>query len=131
MAKSSGMSLPVQVLLRLALTIVLVYGMSTVLDEYFFLTGGAGAVIVIGALLTLMNLLIRPLLHLLLLPFKLFMGLFVIAVVNAGFLWITLHIADQMDPQIVQLSVEGGVMGWIIVAAALGIANWLMRMALK
>lgn len=125
------LSAPVRLLLRLVLTIGLVWLLNTFFDQYFFVSGGLAAFIIIGSLLTLMNVLVRPLLHLILLPFKLFMGLLVTIAVNAGFLWLTLRIAERMDPDIVQLSLHGGVFGWVLIALLLGGANWVMKAVLR
>ncbi|HLD71021.1 MAG TPA: phage holin family protein [Candidatus Peribacteraceae bacterium] len=129
---SSGkLSLPVQVLLRFLLTALLVWALSEYLSEYVFISGGFVAYMTIGALLTLMNLLVRPLLKLITLPLKLVATILAIILVNGVFLWITYQIVLLMDPNIAMFEILGGVGGWIVVALILGIANWLMKLVLK
>ncbi len=124
-------SAPLKLVIRLLLTILLIWMLSTFLDQYFFVTGGLSAYIIIGSLLTLMNVIIRPVLHVIALPFKLFATLIAWIIVNGGFLWLTLWIAGKMDPTFVTFVVDGGVAGWILVAMILGVANWLFREILK
>lgn len=131
MSDSQGVSAPLKLIIRLLLTIALVWAMSAFLERYFFVSGGLAAYIVIGSLLTLMNVLVRPLLHLISLPFKLFAVIIAIIIVNGGFLWLTMEIAEELDPDVVQLHVDGGVGGWILVALILGVANWVFREMLK
>ena len=126
-----GVSLPVQVLLRFLLTALLVWALSEYLSEYVFISGGFVAYMTIGALLTLMNLLVRPLLKLITLPLKLVATILAIILVNGVFLWITYQIVLLMDPNIAMFEILGGVGGWIVVALILGIANWLMKLVLK
>lgn len=131
MSESGHLSAPVRLLMRLLLTILLVYLLSTFLDRIFFLEGGLAAYVIIGSLLTLMNVIVRPLLNLILLPFKLFMGIVVLVGANAFFLWLTERIAERMDPDLVVLTIDQGLGGWILVALILGLANWVMKEVLR
>ena len=54
------MPLSLRRLLRLTLTLLLVRVLATYLDQYFFVTGGWKAYVIIAALITLMNLIVRP-----------------------------------------------------------------------
>jgi len=126
MADSSG-SLPLKITIKAILNVALVWAMATYLDQYFALTGGWRAIIIVGALLTLLNLLVRPVLAVLLLPLKLFATILAVIVVNGLFVWLVHLIVLKMDPAIVGLEIFGGVWGWIVVAAAIGFANWLMK----
>ena len=129
--RSGKLSVPVQILLRFLLTVALVWALSEYLSEYVFISGGFVAYITIGALLTLMNLLVRPLLKLITLPLRLVATILAIILVNGIFLWITYHIVLLMDPNIAMFEILGGIGGWIVVALILGIANWLMKLVLK
>lgn len=129
--ESSRLSAPMRLIMRLLLTILLVWGLSTFFERIFFVDGGIAAYIVIGSLLTLMNVIVRPLLHVIMLPFKLFMGLVVLIVVNGLFLWLTQRIAQELDPEVVMLQIDGGIGGWMLVAVILGIANWVFKEVLK
>ena len=130
MADSSG-SLPLKITIKAILNVALVWAMATYLDQYFALTGGWRAIIIVGALLTLLNLLVRPVLAVLLLPLKLFATILAVIVVNGLFVWLVHLIVLKMDPAIVGLDIYGGVWGWIVVAAAIGFANWLMKESIR
>lgn len=131
MAESRGLSWPTKIAFQWVLTVGLVWFLSTNVDQYFFLNGGLAAYVIIGSLLTLMNLIIRPLLHIVFAPFHLIFGLIATILMNWLFLWIILKITDQMNPALVQLSFNGGVGGWLILAIILGAANWIIKMILK
>jgi putative membrane protein len=125
----SRTSLPAIILIKFALNTLMVWVMSRYLEQYFVLQGGLQAIVVIGSLLTLMNLFVRPLLNILTLPLKLFGMILALVLVNGLFLAFTILITDRMDPAIVILEIHGGVAGWIAVAAILGIGNWMIRLA--
>lgn len=120
-----------RILLRFILTIVLVWAMARYLDQYFFVTGGLPAWVIIAALLTLMNLFVRPLLNLITLPLRLFGMILAVILVNAVFLWLTVWIVEQMDPSLVLLDIQGGIGGWLVVALVLGFGNWILKVLLK
>ena len=126
-----SMSLPVRLTLRFVLTILLVWGMNIVIDEYMFVGGGWVGYAVIGALLTLLNLFVRPMLDLVTLPLKFLATLLAIILVNAMFLWIVQEISVLFDPNIVSLTMTGGFGGWVVVSLVLGFANWLMKELLR
>lgn len=117
--------------MRLLLTIGLVYLLSNFLDQFFFVQGGLIAYIIIGSLLTLMNVIVRPILNIILLPFKLFMGILVLIAANGFFLWLTERIAERMDPSMVILRIDQGITGWLLIAFILGLANWMMKAMLR
>jgi|GEM_PF-358441 len=121
------MSLPIRVLLHAVLNILLVWALAHWLDQYFFLVGGAAAYVLVGCVLTLLNLLVRPILDLLLLPLRLLASLLAFILANALFLWLTLALVHRMDGDVVTLTIDGGIGGWLVVAIALGIGNWVIR----
>jgi len=129
--ESHGLSAPMRLIVRLLLTILLVYVLSTFLERIFFVDGGLAAYIVIGSLITLMNVIVRPLLHVILLPFKLFMGIIVLIATNALFLMLTERIAVELDPEIVAMNIDGGFGGWLLVAIIFGVANWTFKEVLR
>lgn len=107
--------------------ILFVFLLDTFLSDYIMVLGGIMAYVTVGALLTLMNLFVRPLLALATLPLKLFATLLAIIIVNGVFLWLTEKIVAFMDPGIVFLEIRGGIGGWLVVAIILGIGNWIIR----
>jgi uncharacterized membrane protein YvlD (DUF360 family) len=127
MPESGRISLPFRIVMLWILTIALVYLMSIFLERTFFLTGGLYGYLIIGSLITLMNLIVRPVLVIITYPFKLFAGIIVLIFVNGGILWLTQRIAEKMDPSIVTLQIDQGIGGWILVALILGLGNWFFK----
>ena len=125
--QSDGLSLPARVLLRAVLNIGLVWFMAEKMEQIFHLTGGLQAYIVVGSLLTLMNIFVRPFLAIVTLPLKLFATLLAVIIVNGVFVQLTTYIVDRMQDEIVTLEIFGGLWGWIVVAVVLGIGNWVMK----
>lgn len=113
------------------LNIVLVWTMSLYLNQYFSLSGGIVAAIIVGALITLLNIFFRPILAIILLPLKLFATIIAIIISNGAFIYVV-HLATQrMDSSLVQLEIYGGPWGWIVVAVCFGLANWVMKEMFK
>ena len=127
MAKSDSLSLPARVFMRAVLNIGLVWFMAEYMDQYFHLTGGIVAFVVVGSLLTLMNIFVRPFLAIITLPLKLFATILAIIIVNGVFVQLTHFIVAKMQENIVTLEIYGGLWGWILVATILGIGNWIMK----
>ncbi len=124
------LSAPTRLLLRAILNVLLVWAMATYLSEYFQLTGGIAAVVIVGALLTLMNIVVRPILGIVALPLKLFAMLTALVAVNGLFVWLIYVITQRMDAGLVSLQING-IAGWIVTSIVLGIGNWVMKAALK
>lgn len=123
----SSLSLPVRILFQAVLTILLVWILNELIPQYFAVKGGVAAFVIIGCLMTLMNIIVRPVLHVLLIPLKLFATILALILTNAGFVWITLQIAAQLDPNIVQLVIKDGFLSWMLVAIIFGIANFFYK----
>ncbi len=125
------MSLPLRLALRFALNVALVWALIAFVPEAFVLGGGFAASVIVGALLTLLNILVRPLLDVATLPLKLVATLLAFILVNGIFVWLTVWIAQHMEPALVTLRIGGGLPGWLAVILVFGIGNWLMKMLLK
>ena len=109
----------------------MVWVMRTYLAAFFAMTGDLAGMIVVGALLTLMNIIVRPVLNLVTIPLKLFATVLAIIVVNGAFVQMTVLIVEKMDPTVVTLAVQGGLVGWVVVAIVFGVGNWLLKATLK
>ncbi len=120
-------SLPVRILVHAILNIALVWVLSAFLHEYVAITGGIGAYVTIGALLTLLNLFIRPILSLITTPLRLLATLLTFILVNAAFLGLIHTVTAIMDPAILTFRIEGGIGGWLVIAIVLGVVNWGMK----
>lgn len=121
------LSLPLRLSLNAVLNSMLAYGLNAYFPQYMTISGGAGAYVIIGSLLTLMNLLLRPLLNIVTFPLHLVFTLFTTIFVNVFFLWIAYQIALKMDPNVIIVTITGGIAGWIMLGITIGIANWLMK----
>ena len=125
------MPLYLRLIFRFLLTLLLVWALSTYLNQYFFVTGGWKAYVIIASLITLMNIVVRPVLDLIVLPLKLLASILAMIIVNAVFLWMTVWIVEHMERNLVTLDIQGGLGGWILVIIILGMAKWAMKMSLK
>lgn len=124
---SSSYRWPVRILIYFLVTAGLVWLLSAKLSQYVFIDGGIRAYVTIGALLTLMNLLVRPVLRILFAPFHFIFGIIAVIALNWLFLYLTMRIAEHFDRSIVVFDINGGIGGWLIVAIVLGVANWLFH----
>ena len=131
MSGSGHTPLPLVLILKFVLNVALVWVLTVKLSQYFILTGDFGAYIVIGSLLTLLDIFVRPFLNAITLPLRLFATLLAFVLVHGVFLFITLYITEMMDPNVLTLSIGGGVIGWIVVALVLGTGNWIMRLVVR
>ena len=113
------------------LNVLLVWTLDVVIPMYFVVTGGWFAYIIIGALISLLNFFVRPILYLISLPFKLFATILALIIVNGLFVQLLYEASLYLDQTIVTLDIRGGLIGWSIVAIAFGLSNWLMKIALK
>lgn len=131
MAEQSGFSSPIRFLFRFVLTTGVVWFLSTYVDQYFTLTGGLRAYLIVGLLLTIMNMIVRPMLKVLLAPFHFLFGFIATIATNLFFLWLIVTIASTFDPSIVFLNINGGIVGWIVVAVIVGVADWCIKTLLR
>lgn len=120
-----------RLLTKTILNVLLVWGLANVIPMYFVITGSWVAYIVIGALITLLNFFVRPILYVISLPFKLFATILALIIVNGLFVQLLYEASLFLDQSLVTLDIQGGLMGWSIVAIAFGLSNWLMKIALK
>ena len=116
-----------RLLLRTIGNILLVYLLDHYLSQYFLVLGGIPGYVIVGVLLTLLNLILRPILGIIAAPFKLIATLPTVILLNALFLWIIYQLTLRMDPSLVSLVISGGIWGWFVVSTIMGIANWVMR----
>jgi putative membrane protein len=120
------MNAPLRILLRFLLTIVLLWALVS-FTPYLDLGYGWSSLIVIGALVTLLNLLVRPLLEILTLPLRFFATLLAFIIVNGLVVWLLYAVSQRMDTTMVTFAIQGGILGWAVVALVLGFGNWAMK----
>ncbi len=127
MSETSSMSPALKLAIKALINVMLIWALNVYLPSYFSVIGGLAAYVIIGSLLTLMNMFVRPLLAIITFPFRLLFTLFTTIAVNAFFLYVIYEISLKMDPNIVVLSIMGGLTGWILVSLILGVVNWVMK----
>lgn len=118
---------PVRLSLAALGNTLLVAGMAAWLPQYLTILGGAAAYVILGCLLTLLNLFLRPLLALITLPLWLVLSAVTSVGINLLFLAIVHAIVLRMDPSIVILVIRGGLIGYLVLSTILGIGNWIMH----
>ena len=125
--KRTKRSVAPRLLIHFILSMLLVWGMTVYMSDYFFLAGGWMAVLLVGFIITMLNILVRPVLHLITLPLRLLATFLAFILANALFLWLTLWITDMFDSSIVILKIDHGIAGWILVSIVLGIGHGIIR----
>ncbi len=124
-------NLPLHLIAHFVLTFAMVWAMVAYLPQYLSVTGGWVAFIIVAALLTLMNILVRPILSIITLPLKFFANILAIILVNGVFMWLTMQAVSMMDPRLISVSIEGGITGWVVVALVLGFGHWIIKIILR
>jgi len=125
------MSTSLHILIRTVLIIGLTWVLHSVLPSYIVIGGKIpAAYVLIGIVLALLNLLVRPILKVVAFPLKLFATLLALILVNVVMLWIATYIVGVLDPEIVTFAIAGGITGWIIAGFAFGLANWAIHKTL-
>lgn len=119
------------VAIKFLLNAILAWVMATELGTYIAVTGGFPAYVILGALLTILNLLMRPILNVITLPIKLFALLPALLLANGVFLWFIVEIVQRMDPRLITMTLKEGPIGWLVIALTIGTANWLMKIILR
>jgi putative membrane protein len=120
------MSAPLRLLVRFGLTILVLW-LLALYTPYLAIGGGWTGFIIIAALVTLLNLIVRPLLQIVTLPLKFFATLLAFIIVNGLVVWLLYAVSQRMDSSLVTFSIEGGILGWAVVALVLGFGNWAMK----
>ncbi len=99
--------------------------------EMISVNAGIVPVLVLGLLVALMNVVVRPVLNILTLPLKLFATILAIIIVNGLFVQILVVLVQALNLPWLTLSIGGGLLGWVTVALALGFANWVTKLLAK
>lgn len=120
-------SAPLRLAVKAVLNVATVWGMNEYLPSYFTVFGGLPAYVIIGCLLTLLNMFMRPIMAVITFPLHLLFTLFTTILVNAVFLGIVYLVVVRMDPNVVVMAVTDGITGWIVVSSVLGFVNWAMK----
>lgn len=112
-------------LVFLVLNTVSVY----LVDEFlegFVVTGGAVGYILVGVIIGFLNLILKPVLKLLSLPFLfLTIGLFML-LINAAILWLSVQIVTLIGITSIQLTIDGWG-AYTLAVLFLGVLNYLFQ----
>lgn len=128
---SRSTSFSLRLVFRLALNIGLVYLFATKFSVFFVLEGGIKAIVLVSVVLTIINTIVVPLLHILSLPIKLFAWIVAFFLVNAAALYLAVEAIRILAVPGISLEVAGGVAGWLTLSLILGLGNWVVRAVLK
>lgn len=79
---------------------------------------------IIALLLTLLNLIIRPILQIITLPLSLFTSLFAAIVVNGIIFELVQFIARTFLPTLAVIRIQPGMTNWLLIVLVLGVSNW-------
>ena len=131
MSGSSSSHLPLKLILKFGLNVAVVWAMATYVIDYFALEGGWRAFVIVGALMSLLNIFFRPILNILTLPLRLLASIVAVIIVNGAFVYVIQLATLRMDPSLITLNIIGGPVGWVVVAVCFGLANWLMKEMFK
>ncbi|MEK9160290.1 MAG: phage holin family protein [Patescibacteria group bacterium] len=102
---------------------------SHVLDGFTF-EGGLIAPVIVAAILTVLNFILKPILKLLSFPLVFLTGGLFLIVLNAFILYLADYLLGVMDFKGVDLVVDG-ILTYALAAVIFGIANWLIHWLLK
>ncbi|MEK7137745.1 MAG: hypothetical protein AAB853_05690 [Patescibacteria group bacterium] len=117
-----------RILFRITANVGVVVFLRELLPTSFLLSGGIKSAVAMSLLFTLLNAIVLPLLRLIVLPIRLLATLIATVLVNIAFLWITVQAVSILAIPGFTFAVGGGIAGWLIVSAALGLSNGLVRM---
>ncbi len=102
---------------------------SQVLDDFVF-TGGWVAPLIVALILSVLNLILKPILKLLSFPLVFLTGGLFLIILNAFILYLAQYLLTVMDIEGVALQVDG-LLTYLIAAVIFGVANWLIHWFLK
>lgn len=125
------MSTPFRFVLRIIGTIAITWALTVLLPQYLQIGGGIVGLLIVGAILAILNVLVRPILKAIAFPLHLIAGLLAVILVNTVFLWIAREAVAKLEPGMASLTIEGGIIGLLVVAFALGITNWIVSAMLE
>ncbi|OGJ57101.1 hypothetical protein A3H22_01460 [Candidatus Peribacteria bacterium RIFCSPLOWO2_12_FULL_55_15] len=121
------MSPPSRILLRLLCNLLFIWGLTEYAAQLFLLTGGLPAILIIGFLLTAIDLLICPFLTFLTFPLRLFLSLLNILVISGLSLGILVFLGREFSSEILTLTIIGGVRDIFLLIAIFSLRDTFLR----
>ena len=116
-------------LIFLALNTASVYFVSRLLDN-FEITGGVMGYVLVGVIIGLLNLFVKPILKVLSLPFIfLTIGLFII-IINAAILWLAEFVVEFLGVGGITFTITG-IGTYVVAVISLGIVNYIFQKLIR
>ena len=120
------MSLITRILARYIITLGALLLLQMMLPGSLAIGGGAVGAVIVAAVVTGLNVLVRPVLNVFLLPLKLLGGLLIVVLANVVFLKLAERIVDGFPPHVATLDVRGFV-ATAFIAVVLGAVNYVTK----
>lgn len=115
------------ILITLAGNTVVIWALQHFSSGTIVVSNGLIGILIVGSILSLLNLLIRPILHIITLPLSLFTTILAGTIVNAALLQLTEYCTNRLSPAVVSLQLNTNLLEWILIACALGVSNWAWK----
>lgn len=121
------MSFLSRTILRLLLNVAFVWFLARSPGTIFLITGGLPALLILGFLLTAIDLLIRPFLSLLTLPLRLLLSILNTLVLSGLSLAVLVLIAGEFPPSVLTVTIAGGLRDLFLLIAVFGLRDAFLR----
>jgi putative membrane protein len=118
-------------LINLIINSLALYGVSYLLPGRLIITGGLAAYLIAGLIIGFLNFGIKPVLHLLSIPFIVAsLGLFLI-LINGFIIYLTEFILNFLTGESINMVIDGGFFSYVIIALIFGVLNYLISIVLR
>lgn len=121
------MSYGSRIILRLLLNSAFIWFLARSPWTIFLVTGGLPAILLLGFLLTAIDLLIRPFLSLLTLPLRLLLSLLNTLVLSGLSLAVLVLVAWEFPPSVLTVTIAGGLRDLFLLIAIFGLRDAFLR----
>lgn len=121
------MSIPSRIVLRLLLNCAFILLLARSPGTAFLVTGGIPAILLLGFLLTAIDLLVRPFLSLLTLPLRLLLSLLNTLVLSGLSLGALVLISGEFPPSVLTITIAGGLRDLFLLIAIFGLRDAFLR----
>lgn len=121
------MSFPSRILLRLLCNLLFLWTLTEYATGIFLLTGGLPAILMVGFLLTTIDLLVRPFLAFLTFPLRLFLSILNSLVLSGLSLGILVFLSREFPPEILTLAILGGFRDIFLLIALFSLRDTFLR----
>ncbi len=118
-----------KILLTVLINALALFVVSLVLDGFQF-EGGWIAPVIVGVIITVLNLIVKPFIKLLSFPLIFFTGGLFLIVINALILYLANYLLNIIDISGVAMHVEN-TLTYVFAAIIFGLANWFLHWAIK